>query len=149
MREVLYKDTIPPPKFRPICLRQNMVMPWKGMNSQICWRGVAELNPNRFIRDLHKQTVTKIFSCGMKCVWLANYLRVFDVSLGKTKANFPNEPIWVIVKTALPLESHRCIASKQKCSFSSALGFVDATIRTSCSLPTTIFQKQFCLTIKR
>ena len=97
MHEVLYKDTMPP-KFCPICLRQNMVMPWKGMNSQICWRGVAELNPNRFIRDLHKQTVTKIFFCGMKCVWLANYLRVFDVSLGKTKANFPNEPIWVKVK---------------------------------------------------
>ena len=97
MHEVLHKDTTPRSSALSAC-DKTWLCREKGMNSQICWRGVAELNPNRFIRDLHKQTVTKLFFCGMKCVSLANYLRVFDVSLGKTKANFPNELIWVKVK---------------------------------------------------
>jgi len=55
--------------------------------------------------------------------------------------------LWNYSQTELDLESHSCIISKQKYSFSSALGFIDAMQRTSCILQTTIFQMQFWLTI--
>ena len=55
--------------------------------------------------------------------------------------------LWNYSQTELDLESHRCIVSKQKSSFSSALGFIDAMQRTSCILLTTIFQMQFCSAI--
>ena len=47
----------------------------------------------------------------------------------------------------MDLESHRCIVNRQNVIFSSALGFMDAKLRTSYIRLTTIFQKQFCLTI--
>ena len=50
-------------------------------------------------------------------------------------------------QTELDLESHSCIVSKQKYSFSSAQGVIDVMQRTSCILLTTIFQMQFCFTI--
>jgi hypothetical protein len=55
--------------------------------------------------------------------------------------------LWNYSQTELDLESHSCIVSKQKSSFSSALGFIDAMQRTSCILQTTIFQMQFCSAI--
>ena len=48
---------------------------------------------------------------------------------------------WNYSQTELDLESHSCIVSKQKSSFSSALGFIDAMQRTSGILLTTIFQR--------
>ena len=50
-------------------------------------------------------------------------------------------------QTELDLESHSCIVSKQKYSFSSAQEVIDVMQRTSCILLTTIFQMQFCFTI--
>ena len=55
--------------------------------------------------------------------------------------------LWNYGQTELDLESHSCIVSKQEYSFSSALGFIDAMQRTPCILQTTIFQRQFWLTI--
>jgi hypothetical protein len=55
--------------------------------------------------------------------------------------------LWNYSQTELDLESHSCIVSKQKYSFSSALGLIDAMQRTSGILQTTIFQMQFCSAI--
>jgi|GEM_PF-835605 len=55
--------------------------------------------------------------------------------------------LWNYSQTELDLESHSCIVSKQKSSFPSALGFIDAMPRTSGILQTTIFQMQFCSAI--
>ena len=49
-------------------------------------------------------------------------------------------------QTELDLENHSWIVSKQKFSFSLRKGSL--MLRTPCILLTTIFQKQFCLTIK-
>ena len=55
--------------------------------------------------------------------------------------------LWNYSQTELDFESHNSIVSKQKYSFSSALGFIDAMQRTPCILQTTIFQMQFCSAI--
>jgi len=47
----------------------------------------------------------------------------------------------------MDLESHRCIVNRKTLFFSSAQGFMDAMLRTSYIRLTTIFQKQFYLTI--
>ena len=45
--------------------------------------------------------------------------------------------LWNYGQTELDLESHSCIVSKQKYSFSSVLGLIDAMQRTSGILQTT------------
>ena len=50
-------------------------------------------------------------------------------------------------QTEMDLESHWCIVRKQNTLLSLCVGFVDAMLRSFYVLLTTVFQKQFCLTI--